>query len=106
MKRSVHMVSSIHAVFEDQAEMKSINRFFEARLVACASARSRGGMLGSYALHALDGRKRRGAVPMLTSAMSRRLLLSFVALAVIGVLAAEGSAIAAVFPSNVSLAAQ
>ncbi len=43
---------------------------------------------------------------MFTSAMSRRLLLSFVALAVIGVLAAEGSAIAAVFSSNVSLAAQ
>ena len=43
---------------------------------------------------------------MLTSAMMRRLLLAFITLAVIGVLAAEGSAIAAVFPSNVSLAAQ
>ena len=42
---------------------------------------------------------------MLTSAMMRRLLLAFITLAVIGVLAAEGSAIAAVFPSNVSLAA-
>jgi len=43
---------------------------------------------------------------MLTSAMSRRLLLALVTLAVIGVVAVEGSAIAAVFPSNVSLAAQ
>jgi hypothetical protein len=43
---------------------------------------------------------------MLTSAMLRRLFLALVILAVIGVLAAEGSAIAAVFPSNVSLAAQ
>jgi hypothetical protein len=43
---------------------------------------------------------------MLTSATPRRLLLALVALAVIGALAAEGSAIAAVFPSNVSLAAQ
>jgi hypothetical protein len=43
---------------------------------------------------------------MLTSAMPRRLLFAFITLAVIGVLAAEGGAIAAVFPSNVSLAAQ
>lgn len=43
---------------------------------------------------------------MLASAMPRRLLLALVTLAVIGVPAAEGSAIAAVFPSNVSLAAQ
>ncbi|HEY8070345.1 MAG TPA: hypothetical protein VIE47_00015 [Methylocystis sp.] len=34
------------------------------------------------------------------------LLLAFITLAVIGALAAEGSASAAVFPSNVSLAAQ
>ncbi len=38
--------SSIHAVFEDQAEMKSINRFFEARLVACGGAQSHGGIWG------------------------------------------------------------
>jgi len=43
---------------------------------------------------------------MLTSVMRRRLLLALVTLAVIVALAAEGSAIAAVFPSNVSLAAQ
>jgi hypothetical protein len=43
---------------------------------------------------------------MLTSAMLRRLALALVTLAVVGVLAAEGSAIAAVFPSNVSMAAQ
>jgi hypothetical protein len=36
--------------------------------------------------------------------MLRRLLLALVALALIGVLAAEGSAVAAVFPSNVGLA--
>lgn len=43
---------------------------------------------------------------MLTSSTSRRLLFAFVTLAVMGALAAEGSAIAAVFPSNVSLAVQ
>lgn len=43
---------------------------------------------------------------MLTSAMFRRLLLAFITLAAIGALAAEGSAIAAAFPSSVSLAAQ
>ena len=43
---------------------------------------------------------------MLTSAMPRRLLFAFITLAGVGALAAEGSAIAAVFPSNVSLAAQ
>ena len=43
---------------------------------------------------------------MLTSAMPRRLLLALVTVALLGALAAEGSAIAAVFPSNVSLAAQ
>ena len=43
---------------------------------------------------------------MLTSAMLRRLLLALVTVALLGALAAEGSAIAAVFPSNVSLAAQ
>jgi hypothetical protein len=43
---------------------------------------------------------------MPTSAMPRRLLFAFITLAVVGALAAEGSAIAAVFPSNVSLAAQ
>ena len=43
---------------------------------------------------------------MLTSAMPRRLLFAFITLAAVGALAAEGSAIAAVFPSNVSLTAQ
>ena len=43
---------------------------------------------------------------MLTSAMLRRLLLALVTVALLGALAAEGSAIAAVFPSNVSLSAQ
>jgi len=41
---------------------------------------------------------------MLTSAMLRRLLLAFVTLSLIGVLAAESSAIAAVFPSSAGLA--
>jgi hypothetical protein len=36
--------------------------------------------------------------------MLRRLSLAFITLSLIGVLAAEGSAIAAAFPSNVSLA--
>jgi hypothetical protein len=38
--------------------------------------------------------------------MRRRVLLALIAFAVIGVLAAGGSAIASVFPSDVSLAAQ
>ncbi len=41
---------------------------------------------------------------MLTSAMLHRLLLALVTLASVGVRAAEGSAVAAVFPSNVALA--
>ena len=38
--------TSIHAAFEDRADIKSINRFSEAGLVACDSAQSNGGLWG------------------------------------------------------------
>jgi len=38
--------ASAHPGREDWADLKSINRFFEARLLACAGAQSRGGLRG------------------------------------------------------------
>lgn len=37
---------SVRAAFKDRADMESIKRFSKARLVACDSAQSRGGMWG------------------------------------------------------------